>query len=253
MIRRAVQWVLIAAVVAAAAAYAVTVLTPLEYEARATLLWVASQADADPAGDAVSGARYVAAPLSVGTYADMATSEPVLARAFEPAGDEPASDEAIARSYAGAVSVDVVDEDRSALLHLRVRAADPNAAAERAADLADALIAWDVDRARREVQSGRDAIVRQIDELTRELNEVSFQQAQALGIVIEDRREELAHLRALAASASSPLTLVRRPPPPERPAGRSPLEMAIVAGTLAGLAALGAVLLISAMRAEAAA
>lgn len=242
---------LIAAVAAAAVAYGVAVVQPARYEARATLLWVSSQAGGDPAGAGVSEARHIAAPISVGTYADVAASEPLLARALGPLTDPSASDEEIARRFAADVTVDVVDEARSALIHLRVRADGPEAAAERAGALAEALLAWDVERARDEARAAREGVQRQIDELTSELNEVSFEQAQALGLAIDARREEVAQLRALQAAAASPLTIVRRPPPPEEPAGRSPFAAAIIAAALAGVAALGALLLVSAMRDEA--
>ncbi len=246
-VRRALPWILVAAVVAALVGYGTAVLLPVRYEATATLLLVGPERVDSATDPAVAAVRYPAPPLEVATYLQIARSDTLLARAFadELPGEAPPT---VAERFAPDVRVRSADDGGSALLFVTVRAADPHLAAARAQSLADALVAWDEARAMRAVQEARAAAEAQIERLQAALNGVSFQQARALGTVTDQRREQLARLMALELSPVSPLTPVHAAEAPVAPAGRSPIETAILAAGLTIVAALGAVLAVNAIR-----
>ena len=235
-LRRAVPWLLLAALLAAVIAGAGAAWAPDRYTARTTLLHVAADADTPDVPPAVAASRHLAPRLSLPTYLEVLRSDGLQADA---APDLPPE------RRAGAWRIRTREDQGSALVFVDAVAATPDVAAARSVALADALLAWDRARAAADAAAAVSRTEAQIAALEGALNDVTFKEAQAHGLAADARRADLATLRGWVAAPATPWTVVERAAPPTAPSNRPPWQAAglAAAATLllgAGLMAAGA-------------
>lgn len=230
-LRRGAIVALMAAAASGLAAYVLTQRAPSIYRAEVGL--ITSQSASSLEGlqvitpPAVDPDVYRSALLEGGLVAD------ALARIGEAA---PTSREL--RAFLRSLDVRVDASPRSSMIWISVRDASPGFAANAANAIAEELIAWDRDRARRAVDRSLDALQRSIADLEQQLvaaeNAGDTERAASLRALMEQRSAEYdaavdATSSALVVGLLEPLRFVE---PPDRPVGPSPLTITLIAVAL---------------------
>src|SRR5690606_22702162 len=141
------------------------------YEAQATVL--AAESTADFRSYCVSAV--VAPAVGLGAYQVAASSDTVLAQALGLMGVAEVDERAI-RALRSRVSVRASDSGSSPLITVTASSGGPSDAATTATAVADALVAWGVQRATRSVEQIVTALGQQIASLTEQIRSL-----QALG------------------------------------------------------------------------
>lgn len=235
-LRNNAWWMVVAAILAAGVTYLLQRNAASVYRAETTVLITKTE----PPGLAADGPRFMAPRLSAETYASLLESGVITA----------GSEAAAAGEEQVIVEVAIEDAQTSAILRIAVQASTPSAAQRRGNAAAQALIAWDLERAQQEIATRAETLERQVTALEGELQQAQSQGVGAaqLGALLEARRQDLQGLRATAEAAATPLSIVREAQRPRRPVAPRPTRNAILAGLLAGMASLGVLLAVRAVQ-----
>lgn len=235
VLRRGLGWSLAAAAVLGYLAYVWSARQPAVYESEATVL--ASSATPDYRSFGVS--PVVAPAIDVSAYQVASRSDPVMVDAIVALGSQP-TDDAI-RSLRSNSSVSATAAGTSSLLEISARSGLPEVAAARANALADALVAWDVQRATRSVAQIIESLEQQIGSLTEQIRSLqalgdSTRQNEIEGLITlrAQQQQSMAVARAMSASAIGRLEVIQRASASSTPVEPRPLVTALLAA-LAGI------------------
>src|SRR5690606_36965351 len=215
-------------------------------ESEATVLAASSTADFRSFG--VS--PVVAPPIDVSAYQVASRSDSVAAAAQAALGE---SDQPPARLRSD-YRVEAQDDGMSALLTIIGRAGSPERAADGANAVADALVAWDVERATRSVVQVVAALEQQIGSLTEQIRSLqalgdAFRQADIDGRLAlrAQQQQSLNVARAMSASAIGRLQVIQEAVVDPTPVAPRPLVNALLAALAGIVVAYGIVILRSAL------
>lgn len=246
LMRRGLALGLILAVVFGYAAYLWSERQPRQYEAEATVL--AASATADFRSFGVS--PVVAPPIDVSAYQVASRSDSVAAAAQTALGEGDLPPARIRSEY----RVESQDDGLSALLTIIGRAGTPERAATVANAVADALVAWDVERATRSVVQVVAALEQQIGSLTEQIRSLqalgdSSRQAEIDGLIAlrAQQQQSLNVARAMSASAIGRLQVIQEAILDPTPVAPRPLVNALLAALAGLVVAYGIVILRSAL------
>jgi polysaccharide biosynthesis transport protein len=226
---RYLRFVLVAAAFAGVATFVLSRLAAPVFDATATVVVSAQQPD-----HAALGTTLVTAPpLAVATYRAAVTSEPVLVDALRSLdGGTPSMDAVTALTRALTVRAD--GAGASSLLSITVR----NGAAQRAADLADAValaaVRWDQARAANALETIIASLEAQIGAIDAEL-EYAAGTVAGLERARADLQLRLSSARALRAGAVGRLEVLELARPPRAPVAPRPLRNAVIASVLVAI------------------
>lgn len=222
---------LLIGVAAAVAAFLLARAQDPVYQARATVLMARSTSELQS-----FGASLVTAPtLDPSAYRAAATSAAQLRTALELAGTSEPDPSQVARLQRSA-SVSVQDDRSSALIHFDVRADAPEGAADLANGMAEALVAWDKERATTNLQQIVASLQSQIASLDQQIanlrdSEQNFTQDQLDGRVSlrAQQQEQLYYAQTLMNSAVGLLSVLEPAAPPASPVAPVPSRNAVLA------------------------
>lgn len=221
LLRRGLVFALAVALGAAGLTYYLSRRMTPEYDSTATLL-----VSRPGSAQGTFGVSLVTAPtIDITAYQAAAKSYPVLSTALETLGVHDAG-VATVGAFSKVVSVRAESAQQSSLLRVTVRDADPAWAAEAANALGNALLGWDVARAKQNLQVLIATLQSQIDAFDAEIVGASTgvgsdasQSTQVEGIkaLRADRANQLNAVRALSASAVGLLEVLEPAMPALRP------------------------------------
>lgn len=245
LVRRGLASAVVAAIALGVAAYLLTGLQTPIYEAQATVL-TSSQ---DP-NQRDFGTTLVTAPtLDIESYVTAATSRPVLADAYERATGR-APDRTQLRDLQKATVVRAEQANASSTMRLLVSDENPRVARDLANALADALVAWDVQRATRSLETIIDSLEAQIEAIDAELGVAAASDAPANGATTSgleraraDLTLQLSSARALRSAAVGRIEPMEPAIAPTIPVSPSPLRSSVLAAALAVFLVYGLLLL----------
>jgi capsular exopolysaccharide synthesis family protein len=233
LLRRGLSLGVVLAVVFGLATYLWSQRQDPVYEAQATVLVSSQTADFRSFG--VS--PFVAPAIDVSAYEVASRSDAVAQAALAALGEEGASLPAFRALY----RVSSRDDGTSALLTVTGRAPSPERAAAVANAVANALVAWDVERATRSVQQVVQALEQQIAALTEQVRALQAlgdpaRQSEVDGLISlrAQQQQSLAVARAMGASAIGRLEVIQHAVADATPVAPRPFVNALLAA-LAGL------------------
>lgn len=245
LLRRGALWSIAVALGLGYATYLWSARQPSVYQAQATVLAAESSADFRSYG--VS--PVVAPAIGLGAYQVAASSDTVLAQALVALGTAEPDDRAI-RAMRADLSVRASDGDASALVTLTASSGLPADAASKANAVADALVAWDVQRATRSVEQIVAALEQQIASLTEQIRSLQALADPTRATEIEglitlraQQQQALAVARAMGASAIGRLEVLQRASVPTSPVAPRPWVNALLAAIVGVVVTYGIVLL----------
>lgn len=227
LLRRGLVIVLAVGVGAGALAYFLSKRETPVYDATATVL--ASQPDS---GLQSFNVNLVTGPtLDVSAYQAAATSTPVLAQALQLAG-QPGSSRAAIEDFARRVSVKTAANPKSSLIYLSVASSAPKVAAAEANALANALRAWDKQRASKNLATIVDTLKAQLSSLDAQISQaqtsarVAASQLSGMRQLRAQQALQLTAAEALQTSAVGHLEVLQPAEVPIRPSAPHPLRSA---------------------------
>ncbi len=235
LLRRGLLPALLVALLVGYLAYAWSARQDPVYEAQATVL--ASSATADFRSFGV--AQVVAPPLDVSAYEAAAGSDQVSATVWTLLGRSQPSDSDL-RSLRRDYRVRGTSSGTSSLVTVTAKAGLPADAASLANAVAEALVAWDVQRARRNIDQLVTSLEQQIASLTEQIRAL-----QALGdpgraseidglITFQAQQQQsLSVARTMSASAVGRLEMLQTASLPAAPVAPRPLTTALLAALVA--------------------
>ena len=251
LLRRGLVFALAVALGAAGLTYYLSRRMTPEYDSTATLL-----VSRPGSAQGTFGVSLVTAPtIDITAYQAAAKSYPVLSTALETLGVHDAG-VATVGAFSKVVSVRAESAQQSSLLRVTVRDADPSWAAEAANALGNALLGWDIARAKQNLQVLIATLQSQIDAFDAEIVGASTgvgsdasQSTQVEGIkaLRADRANQLNAVRALSASAVGLLEVLEPAMPALRPSRPQPARNAALAFSLGLFLVYGLVMLREAM------
>lgn len=240
---------IITGLLCAAAAYLVTSRESDYYEATATVY--ATGPERTP-----GGVTYAAASLDADAYAFAAVSEAVLARAMVLLGNSTPQPDDLARLGSN-VRLSKDETASASFVHITAVASTSTVAADTANALAEALVAWDTDRAREglgRIAATLEAQVASLDEAVAELSDRDDQfAAQELAATVSLRvsqTNQLYLIRALQAEGTGLLALFQNATPPVSPSGPRPVMSGILGAIFGLVVGYAVVLVIQTLRIE---
>jgi non-specific protein-tyrosine kinase len=213
------------------------------YQATATL--ILSQQNSELRNFGVS---LVTAPaIDVNAYRAAATGNPVLQEALLSLGQQDATPAQLGE-FRKTLTVRAQDNRVSSLIHIDARGADPGAASSAANAVSNALLAWDAQRAQRNLQTITDTLEAQITALDAQLAELGDDpalelQRTSIGSLRAQQSIQLNSARALLSSAVGSLEIMEPALAPLRPVAPSPLRNAALAFVLGVFLTYGVILL----------
>ena len=229
---------LVAAAVLSVTTFFVSGARPNVYQAQATVVTTFQ----DPAQRAFGTTLVTAPALSTSTYRAAVLSRPVIERAFvELNGRAPSADEVLALQRA--VTVRLEEAQASALLRVSTRAGDPVEAQRRADAVTSAVVAWDVERATRSLETSIESLTAQIASLDEEIVAAPPEQLPGLERARADLTLQLSSARALRTGAVGRLELFEGAVVPRGPISPRPMRDAAIMAVLAVIATFGGLLL----------
>lgn len=232
LIRRGLILALVVAVAAASVTFFLSRRLEPTYQARATLL--ASQPDTDLRSFGVS--LVMAPALDVSAYRAAAVSHPVLNDALRRLGGAAGDDQALTE-LRKSVTVRAEDTRTSSLLHIEVRGESPERVERSANAVAASLLAWDTERATRNLQTVIDTLEMQIAALDAQMGELAAGAAESLELeslrtLRAQQSVQLNSARALLQSAVGRLEILEPALTPLEPVAPSPVRNAALAFVL---------------------
>lgn len=233
LFRRGLPIALLVGVLAAGAAYLLSVQSAPTYQARATLL------SSQPASSSNFGVTLVTSPaVDVTAYRTAATSVPLLQNALIELGVE-ATDPRLVEDFRDRVDVRTETTSLSSLVHVEVEGTDPREIAVEAQAVANALLQWDRNRATsnlenivQTLEAEIAALDAQIAESNRDDSVGGEEQLEALQGLRADRTLQLNSARALRNSAIGRLEILEPAQVPLEPVAPRPLLYAVLAFVL---------------------
>lgn len=243
LIRRGFIWALLAGIAAAAGTYFLTRMQPPTYQATATMILSQPNSELNR-----FGVSLVSAPsIDVNAYREAARSTPVLAASMRALGFGEATPQAL-EDFGELLSVRTQENRLSSMLYLDFRAEDAAEAAAHVNAIADRLLAWDIERATRNLQTIVDTLEGQIASLDSQLAELGAgdemaAQRESLGSLRAQQTVSLNSARALLNSAVGALEIMEPALAPTAPIAPRPLRNAALAFVLAVFVVYGIVLL----------
>jgi len=248
LIRRGFLWALLAGIVVAAATYFISRSQPPIYQATATLILSQPSSDLNR-----FGVSLVSAPaIDVNAYREAARSSPVLSNSLRALGADTVTPKLI-KDFEDLLSIRTQENRLSSMLYLDFRAPNPATAQAYANALAEQLLAWDVDRATRNLQTIVSTLEAQIISLDTQIAELELQdselpaQRDSLANLRAEQTVSLNSARALLNSAVGALEIMEPATRPTEPVAPRPLRNAALAFVLAVFVTYGVILLRSAL------
>jgi succinoglycan biosynthesis transport protein ExoP len=197
---------------------------------RATVTIIAAQTTPDANRFNVSLATPT--PLDGATYRVAALSYPVLSRAFQQISDEPMTARALSEFRRG-MSVRVEESRTSSLIYITAESDSAELSAEKANAMANALVAWDKERATDNLQLIIDTLRSQINALNEEIRigQVAGATQNIEGNVAlrAQQAQQLTYAETLLTSASGLLRLLEPALTPYQPVSPRPTLNAALA------------------------
>lgn len=244
LLRRGLPFALAVAIGAAALTFVLSKNITPEYESTATLL--ASRPTTGLQGS--FGVSLVTAPVvDVSAYQAAATSYPVLRDALVRSGSD-AVTQADVQDFEKLVTVRVENAQQSSLLRITTSNADPFMASDAANAIAEAMLAWDEQRATQNLQSVVETLEAQIASLDGEIAAASEASGdpglvEGLRSLRAERALQLNAARALRTSAVGNLEVLEPALPADEPSSPRPTRNAALAFVLGLFLVYGLVLL----------
>ncbi|GEM_PF-750406 len=226
LLRKYAPLVLLTAAFAAALAYVVSAREPKVYRATAKVI-----VSFEGAGRAASDGVIEPPPLDLSTYREVARSPEVLEQALGRPLDPKALAEALDR-----YRIDTMEGRRSGVLLLRVEAEAPDQAAAAANRWAEALLAWERERALGTIQRQKKALRAQLAALEGELANLdpTSERYLSLGLLKAQIQQKYDQLEVLEAGTQPRLHLLEPARPPAGSVRPRPLLNATLAAALTG-------------------
>jgi capsular exopolysaccharide synthesis family protein len=248
-VRRGFLLALAVAVVAATAAFLISRMIESTYRARATV--VVSQVNPELRSFGVS---LVTAPaLDVNAYRTAILSDPLLLEAMTQAGLSELTLQAVDDFRRNGIRVRAEDTRISSLLHIDVENVSPELAAQLANAVAQAVAAWDVNRADQNLRqsilileeqiAALDAQIAAINAGGEELTQEQQDQLIGLSTLRAQQQTQLSSARALSNSAVGLLEIIQPASIPLRPVSPRPRLNAALAFVLGMFLSYGLLLL----------
>ncbi|WP_287409685.1 Wzz/FepE/Etk N-terminal domain-containing protein, partial [Oceanithermus sp.] len=224
LLRKYALLVLLTAAFAAALAFVVSAREPKVYRATAKVI-VSFESTARAASDVVIEPP----PLDLSTYQEVARSPEVLEQAL----GRPLDPETLAR-VAQRYRIDTMEGRRSGVLLLRVEAGAPDRAAAAANRWAEALLAWEQERALGTIQRQKKALAAQLAALQGELANLdpASERYLSLALLKAQIQQKYDQLEVLEAGTQPRLHLLEPARPPAGSVRPRPLLNAALAGAL---------------------
>ncbi|WP_287417491.1 CpsD/CapB family tyrosine-protein kinase [Oceanithermus sp.] len=224
LLRKYALLVLLTAAFAAALAFVVSAREPKVYRATAKVI-VSFESTARAASDVVIEPP----PLDLSTYQEVARSPEVLEQAL----GRPLDPETLAR-VAQRYRIDTMEGRRSGVLLLRVEAEAPDRAAAAANRWAEALLAWEQERALGTIQRQKKALTAQLAALQGELANLDPKSERYLSLALlkAQIQQKYDQLEVLEAGTQPRLHLLEPARPPAGSVRPRPLLNAALAGAL---------------------
>lgn len=242
--RRGLALSLVAAVIFGYLAYVWSSRQDPVYESEATVLAASSTTDFRSFGVA----PVVAPAIDVSAYQVASRSDPVVSEALELLGRpvDPGSIRSLRSDY----SVTATSSGSSSLLNVTGQSGDPAEAASIANAVAQALVAWDVERATRSVAQIVEALEQQVASLTEQIRSLqtfgdASRQSEIDGLITlrAQQQQSMAVARAMSASAIGRLEVIQQGVPSSSPVAPRPLITGLLAALAGIVVAYGIVIL----------